>query len=107
MVARLLGDISSFEASMSRAQGIMVTTAGAAASMGKQVEQAGLNWDRIGKYSTAAAAVVAAASTQMASTFESSMERLHTQAGVPQEAIKGLGDGVLDLAGKVGTAPNS
>ena len=36
--------------------------------------------------------------------FQASMERIHTQAQVPQSQIAGLGDQVLSLAGKVGFA---
>src|SRR5258707_2957514 len=39
--------------------------------------------------------------------FQSAMEKLHTQAGVAQGKIKGLGDGVLKLAGQVGFSPDS
>src|SRR5258707_10370276 len=39
--------------------------------------------------------------------FQSAMEKLHTQAGVAQGKIKGLGDGILKLAGQVGFSPDS
>jgi TP901 family phage tail tape measure protein len=48
-----------------------------------------------------------AAAADMASNFQSAMERIHTQAGVAQSAISGLSGGVLDLAGKVGQSPDS
>jgi hypothetical protein len=41
-----------------------------------------------------------------ASELQSSMERLHTQAGASQGAVKGLTGQVLDMAGKVGVAPD-
>jgi len=44
---------------------------------------------------------------RMASTFQSDMETLVTQAGVAQGKIKGLSAGVLSLAGQVGFAPDS
>ena len=55
----------------------------------------------------AAAVAVGVASVKMASTFQSTMETLHTQAGVAQDQIASLSSGVLSLAGQVGFAPNS
>lgn len=55
----------------------------------------------------ASAAVAAGVTVKMAGDFQSSMAKIHTTAGVPQAAIKGLGDGVLKLAGQVGTGPQS
>lgn len=55
----------------------------------------------------AGAALIIAKSISMASTFQSAMEMLHTQASVPQAAIQGLSDQVLQLAGKVGFSPTS
>ena len=42
-----------------------------------------------------------------AGEFQSSMEQLHTQAGVAQSQIAGLSQGVLQLAGQVGEGPQS
>lgn len=53
------------------------------------------------------AGVVAVSTIHMASTFQTEMEKISTQAGVPQAAIAGLGDGVLKLAGQVGSDPTS
>lgn len=47
------------------------------------------------------------ASVVMAVKFQSAMERVHTQAGVTQGKIRGLSDGILNLAGKVGFSPDS
>lgn len=55
----------------------------------------------------AATAVVAGVTAKMASTFQASMEQLHTQAGVDQRDIAGLSAGVLKLAGQVGQSPDS
>jgi TP901 family phage tail tape measure protein len=55
----------------------------------------------------AGAALLIAHATQMASSFQSDMEMLHTQAGVPQAAIGALSQQVLSLAGTVGFSPNS
>lgn len=46
-------------------------------------------------------------SIDMATQFQSSMETLHTQAGVAQSQIAGLSNGVLNLAGQVGFSPDS
>ncbi|MCD2193523.1 phage tail tape measure protein [Actinomycetospora endophytica] len=50
---------------------------------------------------------VSATTIKSASDFQASMERISTQANVPQAAIKGLSDGVLQLAGQVGEDPGS
>lgn len=46
-------------------------------------------------------------SIDMAAQFQSTMETLHTQAGVAQSQIASLSSGVLSLAGQVGFAPDS
>lgn len=46
-------------------------------------------------------------SLKLATSFQSSMEQIHTQAGVPQAALQSLGTGVLQLAGQVGFSPDS
>jgi TP901 family phage tail tape measure protein len=46
-------------------------------------------------------------SIKTATKFQAAMEMLHTQAQVPQDQIKKLEGGVLSLAGKVGTGPDS
>ena len=52
-------------------------------------------------------AAIGVKSIDMATQFQASMETLHTQAGVAQNQIAGLGNGVLSLAGQVGFDPNS
>jgi TP901 family phage tail tape measure protein len=52
-------------------------------------------------------AVAAVYGTDRAARFQSSMEQLHTQAGVAQDKIKGLSQQVLQLAGQVGEGPQS
>ena len=54
-----------------------------------------------------AAAAAAVETVKMASDFQAEMTKLNTQAGVSKDKIKGLGDGVLALAGQVGFSPNS
>jgi len=55
----------------------------------------------------AAFGVIGVEATKMATRFDSEMTKLNTQAGVSKDEIKGLSDGVLDLAGKVGESPDS
>src|SRR5579859_6732435 len=55
----------------------------------------------------AAVVGIGVTSVGMAAKFQSSMETLHTQAGVAQNQIAGLSNGVLSLAGQVGFAPDS
>jgi len=51
--------------------------------------------------------LAAAYGIDKAAGFQSSMEQLHTQAGVAQSQIKGLSQGVLELSGQVGEGPDS
>ena len=46
-------------------------------------------------------------SIKMATSFQSAMERLVTQAGVPQNELGALKSGILSLAGAVGFSPES
>jgi TP901 family phage tail tape measure protein len=82
--------------------------------IGRKVEETGGKFGVIGKMAglgLAAVGVGAAAavveSVKLASSFQSTMEQLATQAHVPQKAVDQLGQGVLDLAGKVGAGPDS
>lgn len=60
-----------------------------------------------GKIAAIALGVVGYESVKTAAAFNVSMERLTTQAHVPQAEIAKLGDGVLNLAGKVAQTPDS
>lgn len=62
---------------------------------------------KVGLGLAVAAGGIAVASAKSAADFQSTMETLHTQAGVAQDQIAGLSAGVLNLAGQVGFAPNS
>jgi len=62
---------------------------------------------RIGMIGVTAIGAIGVASVVMAAKFQSSMEMLVTEAGVPQSALKGLEAGVLSLAGQVGFSPDS
>lgn len=80
-----------------------VTAAGAA------LEKAGKSMSSVGSTMTRDITVpiagLAAVSGKMAYDFNNQMELLHTSAGIPQDAIKGLSDSVLSLAGETGQAP--
>lgn len=54
-----------------------------------------------------ALAGMAVDAVKMASQFDSEMMKLHTQAGVSADQIKGLSQDVLNLAGQVGQSPDS
>jgi TP901 family phage tail tape measure protein len=51
--------------------------------------------------------LVAGAALKMSSEFDRLMQQIHTLAHVPEAGLKQLSAGVLDVAGKVGFAPNS
>ena len=55
----------------------------------------------------AGAVAIGVESVKSAASFQSAMERIHTQADVAQSKIAGLSDGVLKLAGQVGANPDS
>lgn len=63
----------------------------------------------LGKYAlvTGAATYAMVDFVKKSSTFNQSMEMIHTQAQVPQAAIKGLSTSVLGLAKNVGTGPDT
>lgn len=61
----------------------------------------------IGTIGVAAVAGIAVESARMATTFDSSMTMINTQAGVSKDQIGALSQGVLDLAGKVGFSPDN
>jgi TP901 family phage tail tape measure protein len=62
---------------------------------------------KIGKMLALPLAGAAVASVDLAVKFDASMQRLSTQAGVPQAKLAGLKAGVLSLAGQVGLSPDS
>jgi len=91
---------------------ILITTDSAQAQAGlAKVKAEGMSLGSVMKLAGAGMVVglgvATVATLKMASEFQGSMERIHTQAGVAQDQIKGLGDGVLKLAGQVGQDPNS
>jgi TP901 family phage tail tape measure protein len=63
--------------------------------------------NKTAKIAAAGFAAVAVESVKMATTFDSEMTLLQTQAGVSADKIDGLKKGVLGLAGKVGQDPDS
>lgn len=76
-------------------------------SMGAVAASAGKGTGAIGAGFALAGAVGAYEVLKMGSNFQASMEMLATNAGVGQNQIKGLSNSVLQLAGQVGTDPNS
>jgi TP901 family phage tail tape measure protein len=62
---------------------------------------------KIGMMAGAGLAVVGVEATKMAINFNAEMMKLGTQAGVSQNKIAGLKQGVLALAGQVGFSPDS
>ncbi|GAC1610347.1 MAG: hypothetical protein NVS3B26_16610 [Mycobacteriales bacterium] len=59
-------------------------------------------FDKVAKATSLAGLAVAAVSLKMAGDFQSSMTRLVTTAGEAPKMIKPVGDGILEMAGKVG-----
>lgn len=72
-----------------------------------QSETLGKKLSKVGMATGLAFAAIGYESVKMAATFQQSMTRLVTQAGVPQRALGGLSKGVLNLAGQVGESPDS
>lgn len=73
-------------------------------------ESGGASFGLLGKAAVGIGAAfigVSAISMKWATSFQSAMESVHTQAGVAQSQIGSLSNGVLDLAGKVGFSPDS
>lgn len=60
---------------------------------------------RLGKVAATTAAAVAAGSVYMSAKFESSTNRLLTQAGASEAQIKKFRSGILDAAGALGQTP--
>lgn len=99
MVAILTANIAQFEAAMGRAGAIMGSEGALAGAMrGMSV---------LGGAAVVGLGLVGEHSVKAAANFDAAMERISTQAHVPQSEIKGLSDGVLRLAGKIGTDPDS
>lgn len=74
-----------------------------AAGSGDKAAAAGGMW----KTALLGVGIAAVYGIDKAAKFQSSMEQLHTQAGVAQSKIAGLSQGVLQLAGQVGEGPQS
>jgi len=62
---------------------------------------------KLGAAATLGLGIVGYESAKSAVDFQGSMERIHTQAQVPQAAIAGLSQQVEGLAGQVGFSPNN
>jgi TP901 family phage tail tape measure protein len=68
---------------------------------------AGAGLAKFGMLGSMALAGIGVESVKMAMSFQQSMERLVTQAGVPQKELGSLKSGILGLAGAVGFSPES
>jgi len=88
------------DAAMGRAQtDLTEKTAASHAARGKGLRD-------LGKASAVALGVIGYESVKAAMTFESSMARVQTMAGASASDIKSLGAALLDMAPKVGMAPD-
>lgn len=86
---------------------ILPDSAGFASKLDGELAAAGGGGAKLFAGLTASIGLVGAEALKLGSDFQTTMERLHTQAGVPQADISGLSQSVLKLAGDVGTSPNS
>jgi TP901 family phage tail tape measure protein len=100
MVFRLFGFDVSAGTALDRVRLRAVETGGALETMGRIGVMAGV---AVG----VGVATMGFESIKMAANFQRSMLLLQTQAQVPKAQIQGLGDAVLNLAGKVGFSPDS
>jgi len=72
-------------------------------SFGSQAQAVGRS---LSTYVTAPIVGIGYEAVKMAMTFQQSMELLHTNASIPQDEIKSLGNSILNLAAQVGQTPN-
>ena len=101
---KLVGDAAETTGVKTAAAGDESVVAGdKAEAAGGKAEAAGGMW----KTALLGVAIALGYGIDKASGFQSSMEQLHTQAGVAQDKIAGLSQGVLKLAGQVGEGPQS
>jgi TP901 family phage tail tape measure protein len=99
---------------LGKSTGIKTAMADIKAETGKAAAEGETSFSKFGRVSKAAvmgigiaAAAAAVGTVKMAADFQDQMTKLNTQAGVSKDKIKGLGDGVLALAGQVGFSPDS
>lgn len=104
LIVEIIGDASSLDAALGKASA-------AATGFGGRMKSAGAEMAAVGKtltkYLTLPIVAIGAAQTKMAVDFQSSMELLHTQAGLPQKDVAALSAGVLKLATQVGVTPST
>ena len=104
---RLIVEIIGDDASLKRALG---SSAAGVGGFGDRVSTLGGQVSSVGKTLTTHLALpliaVGAVAGKSAVDFQNSMELLHTQAGVAQQAVDKLSKGVLALAGPTATAPD-
>jgi TP901 family phage tail tape measure protein len=94
--------------------GLKAATTGVKKELAEVEAEGGTNLSRLSAVSKAALLGVGIAvvgvgveSVKMAANFQSAMSSLSTQAGLPKSQLAGLSQGVLNLAGQVGFAPDS
>lgn len=102
LIVEIIGDSSGLQAALGR-------SAAAADGFGARMQAVGSRISSVGhkltRDLTLPIAGIGVVATKSAIDFQSSMELLHTQAGVSQGAIEGLSKAVLGMAGSVATGP--
>lgn len=93
LIARFIGVDAGMGREFDRMSGKATATEGALA--------------RFGKVGPAALAVLSVESIKMAAKFQSSMELIHTQAGVSQKQVDSWSKSLLGLSGQVATSPEA
>jgi len=88
-------------------EGLAAKTEAGAATSEESAGIAGGALSKFGMLGSVALAGIGYESIKMATSFQASMERLVTQAGVPQKELGNLKSGILSMAGAVGFDPNS
>lgn len=102
LIVEIVGDSSSLQAALGRSAAAADGFGGKMQSIGDRMSSLG---HKLTRDVTLPVAAIGAVSVKSAIDFQSSMEMLHTQAGVSQGAIEGLSKAVLGMAGTVATGP--
>src|SRR5581483_211217 len=108
MARRLIVEIIGDSASLERALG---TSAAAASGFAARMSTLGDRLSSIGRtmttHLTLPIVAAGAVSTKFATDFQSSMELVHTQAGLSQQAVDSMSKSLIDMARSVGTGPET
>lgn len=73
-------------------------------SVGSTLKDAGTS---LSTYVTVPLVGIGVASSVMAAKFQQNMELLHTEAGIPQAALQGLSQSILNLSSQTGQGPDA